>query len=418
MGVAAAHGLRLLQQVDGREGVGFFLRHRLQQHLLRCLLFLFLRRFSKVQPAVLCFCGRFADYRAAADCTGNQILDGGLGGGGGGVGDGRYYRLEVRLGLRLRLGNGLCRLVRLAVKVICLSGIGADLHGVGQALHLTAGDLSLLGKRLAAGGGGGFLLALQFDINIKIPAVFLLGGFGGFRRCLTVFHRGGVDLLQLLHRLGCTLEQPDEGGAGGDHKEYKEQKDIHDQCTGLPQPAQRIDPEQNGKGTAADKGSAALIQHLNALGKGSLGWNLAENMGDTTQEQHHQYHAGAFQPGRDGGAIHGRQDCHQHHQRSDEVAAPAHQSPQHIMYGIPRARTGNGGKAQQQNAQRKEDNGVQLTLCLKLCLGWLFGSGLSFFCGRFFGSSHGEGSFSFPVIKQGSGLLPFPNRSREKAALS
>ena len=100
MGIAAAGGLGLFQQVDRREGVGFFLRHRLQQHLLGGLRRLFLRRFAKVQLAVLGFGRRLPYHGAAADGTGDEILDGGLGGGGGGIGDGRRDRLEIRLGFR------------------------------------------------------------------------------------------------------------------------------------------------------------------------------------------------------------------------------------------------------------------------------------------------------------------------------
>ena len=100
LGIAAAGGLGLFQQVDRREGVGFFLRHRLQQHLLGGLRRLFLRRFAKVQLAVLGFGRRLPYHGAAADGTGDEILDGGLGGGGGGIGDGRRDRLEIRLGFR------------------------------------------------------------------------------------------------------------------------------------------------------------------------------------------------------------------------------------------------------------------------------------------------------------------------------
>ena len=61
---------------------------------------LFLRRFAKVQLAVLGFGRRLPYHGAAADGTGDEILDGGLGGGGGGIGDGRRDRLEIRLGFR------------------------------------------------------------------------------------------------------------------------------------------------------------------------------------------------------------------------------------------------------------------------------------------------------------------------------
>ena len=411
LGVAAAAGLGLLQQVDRREGIDLLLRRRLHQHLLRGLL---LRRFAEVQQTVPGFSGRFAHHRAAADRPGDQVLDGGFGGGGR-----RDRGSRRRRGSRLRHGGH--RLVRLGLKIVGTAGIGGDLHGVGQALHLAAGGLSLLGKCLPAGGGRGFFLPLQRHIDIELFAVVFLHRFGGFGRGLTVFHRRGVGFLQLFHRLGRPAEQPDEGGAGGDHKENEKEQDIHDKRAGMAQPAQRVHPEQHGNGPAARQFGTAAVQRPDRFGKAAFDSLSRDDMGDAGQQQYHQNNADGLDARRNAGAVHGDENGDDHEQRADEIAAPAQQAAQHIMYGVPGAGPGDGCKAKQQHPQRKQHDGGQLPAGLLLRLGRLFGGGFALFGGGFFGGSHrGVGSPfpDFPAPKSREAAHPPPaGAGRGKAAV-
>ena len=207
-----------------------------------------------------------------------------------------------------------------------------------------------------------------------------MGGFSRLGSRLAVLYRGGVGLLQLLDGLCGTPKQTNEGGAGGDHKEHKEQEDIHDEGPGAAQPAQRVHTKQNGACAAPGKGGAAAVQSLDALGKGALRGAAADDMGDAAQQQDHQHHAGAFEPRRDGGTVHGQQHGHDHHKRAHKIAAPAHQAAQHIMYGIPGVIAGDGRQQKQQHPQRKEDDRIELPLGLQLRLGGLFGCRFAFFC--------------------------------------